>query len=87
MKIIVILAILGLIILVFRNKISAYLKEEFNVTKAINEDEVYLQPMIDKLAKEKTEFLLNRSAGELSDLERKAIQIVLRKRESQIYNA
>lgn len=87
MKVILLLAVVVFILIVFRGKISTYLKEELNITSAINEEEAYLQSIIEKFAQEETALLFKRSEGTISELERKAIQIVLRKREGQLYNA
>lgn len=84
MKIIVFLAVLGLVLVYFRNSISVFLNKEFRTIEEIRDEEVALQPMIEKIAGEKTETLLKRMEEDLSELERRTIQIVLRKRESQI---
>ncbi len=84
MKIIVFLAVLGLVLVHFRNCISVFLNKEFRTIEEIRDEEVALQPMIEKIEGEKTETLLKRMEEDISELERRTIQIVLRKRESQI---
>lgn len=86
MKIIVFFAVLGLALVYFQNSISAFLNKEFKTIGEIRDEEVALQSMLEKFTEEKTETLLKSMEGNISESERRAIQIVLQKREAQINN-
>ena len=83
MKIIVILAILGFAAVLFRGRIAYFFANQWNKMNAVKEEEEMLSLLVEKYEKSETKVLMELLQCKIPDYEKKAIQMVLQKRETK----
>ena len=84
MKIIFILAILGFTAVLYRGRIAYFFANQWDKVNAAKEEEEMFSLLLEKYEKFETEVLMELLQCKMPDFEKKAIQMVLQKRETTI---
>ncbi|MEW5676917.1 hypothetical protein ABGT15_11450 [Flavobacterium enshiense] len=87
MKVILISAIIGFVGILFRDRIRSFCRVQWDKIRGAKEEEEMLSLLVEKYEKLETDFLVKLLQGKISDYEKRAIQVVLQKRQMQMYHS